>query len=477
MKQKIQDELKQLKSDIRSIKSFREFIQYIPSSSLNRIAFWLLTALAASPLYVLLRSILLKYHDSFYLNDNQRTLGTYWVQFIRFIGFSGIFLMLLVLWKNIIMHHQDKRLSKILKSHPVPLFLLLLLVWSVFSYAFSSNKTLSLYGTPYRNEGILTYFAYAGIFCCGYILKEQRFRVNLMRIFVLSATILSILMLINQPELNLLLSFKYKAAMFQNINHYGYFLSLATMLAAALSLREGRLNKASLFWLLPFAILVAALITNKSFGPYVAVVMGLIFLFVLTFIYTKKARLCAGILVLVFILLSFGMNLKSNYLTQEAKTLTKDIVNIVENNETAPKAGSNRWILWKLGIKYTLEKPIFGYGPENLQARYTLDNLNHDRPHNEFIQLSASLGIPALVFYCCALFFFFLPLLKNMKKLNPEIIGLYAAILSYLASSFVGQSMYCSASFYFAFLGLTCHLFPPAGTQPASLADKKQMPE
>lgn len=473
MKRKILDEFKQFQSDIRSMKSIREFILYIPSSSFKNIAFCLLAALVASPMYVLLRSILLKYHDDFYVNTNQRTLGLYWVQLIRFIGFSGIFLMLFAIWKDMIMHHQGKWLEKLLKRHPVPLFLSLLLAWSAFSCAFSSNPANSLFGNQYRNEGIITYFAYAGIFCCGYILKEQRYRVNLMRIFVLSATVLSILMLINQPALNLLLSFNYRAAMFQNINHYGYFLSLATMLAAALSLREGRLNKAAFFWLLPFAILVAALITNNSFGPYVAVVMGLIFLLVFTLIYAKKAKICAGMLVLVFILLSLGMNFKSSYLTHETKILVYDIGNVIERNEAAPRAGSGRWYLWKLGIEYTLEKPIFGYGPDNLHDRYLMDDLNHDRPHNEFIQLSASLGIPALVFYCCALFFYFLPLLKNLKKLNPEIIGLYAAILSYLASSFVGQSMYCSASFFFAFLGLTCHLFPPAGTQPASSVDEK----
>ncbi len=468
MKLTIQEEIELFKNKLRSIKTVRDFFETIPASSIVRIAFWLLSALAASPLYILLRSIFLDYHDSFYLNDNQRTLGTYWVQFIKIIGYSGLLLTFLFLLKYLAEHHQKRWLTKALKRHPVPVFLFLMLVWSVFSFMFSSNHTLSLYGSNYRCEGLLTYFAYTGIFCCGYMILDKKLRLSIMRIFVLTAAVLSILMLINHPELNLLLSMEPYAAIFQNINHYGYYLCLAASLAAALVIREAKMNKAALFWCLIYAILITTLIKNKSFGPYVAVVLGLIFLLTLSFIHVKKAKLCTVILVLVFIALSLGLNLKTKYLTRETTQLGKDIVNILENNDQAPQAGSNRWILWTLGIKYTLEKPVFGYGPDNLSSRYQLDNLNHDRPHNEILQLSASLGIPAALFYCCALFCYFFPLLKKLKKLSPEIMGLYAAVITYLASSMVGLSMYCTTSFFFAFLGLTCNLFRADGNEPES---------
>jgi O-antigen ligase len=465
--EKFQEEIKQFKNALQTIKSTRDFLGFIPSSSLHKIAFWLLTAFIASPFYVLLRSIFLKDHVDFFINTNLRDLGTYWLQFIQVVGFSGLFLTLLFLVKAITQHKQKGWLIKTVRKHPVPLFLFLLLVWSVFSYVFSSNHTLSLYGSSYRHEGIITYFAYAGIFCCGYLVTEPKFRVNLMKVFVFTATALSILILINNAALNQLFSLKYNSAIFQNINHCGYYLCLAAMLAAALVLREIRLSRAAIFWALSFAIIIAALIKNNSFGPYVAVVLGLGFLLIFTLKFVHNARRCAFLLVLVFIFLSVGFNLKSNYLNQEAVKLTEDIVNIVENNEKAPQAGSNRWILWVRGIEYTMEKPIFGYGPDNLSDRYQMDDLNHDRPHNEILQLSASLGIPAALFYGCALLFFFLPLLKNLKKLNAEILGPYAAIFAYLASSMVGLSMFYTAPFYFAFLGLTCNLFRPAGNEPA----------
>lgn len=466
VKQEIKNELKQFTDRLRSTRTAGEFLELIPSSSLVKIAFWLLSALALSPLYILVRSIFLKYHESFYLNNNQSTLGSYWVQYIQIIGYSGLMLTLLQLVKYLVRHNKPGRFAKTLRNHPVPLFLLLMLVWSILSFFFSSNRSLSLHGTSYRNEGLLTYFAYAGIFCCGYMIRDKKLYFILMKIFVLTSTAFSLLMLINNPALNLLLSLEPYAAFFQNINHYGYYLCLAASLAAVLVVKEARLSKAAVFWLVPYAILIAVLIKNSSFGPYLAIVLGLVFLLALSLFYVKNARLCVIVLILIFISLSFGLNLKSNYITYETTVLTEDIADILKNNEKAPQAGSGRWILWTRAVKYTLEKPVFGYGPENLHDRYCLDNLLHDRPHNEILQFSASLGIPAALFYCCALFFFFLPLLKNLKKLSPEIIGTYAAIFSYLASSFVGQTMYCSTSFYFAFLALSCNLISSSGSEP-----------
>jgi O-antigen ligase len=462
VKQEFRDELKIFTGKLRSVRSVGDFFELIPSSSLVQISFWLLAALVVSPLYILVRSAFLKYHDDFYLNSNQFTLGEYWSQYINIIGYSCLFLTFLIFINVMVKRKSKGWFMETLRRHPVPLFLFLMLVWSIFSYAFSSDRNLALHGSSYRHEGLLTYFAYAGIFCCGYIVLDKKIRVCLMKIFVLTATVLSMLMLINQPALNRLFSLEYGSAVFQNINHFGYYLCLAVMLAAALVLREPRFNKSVFFWTFTFIVLIYALIVNNSFGPYIAVVMGFIFLLVLTLLYARKSWLHAVMLIFILFALSFWFNMKTNYLTHEAATLSEDIVNIVQNNEKAPQAGSYRWILWVHAVNYILEKPVFGYGPENLFNRYLQDGINCRCPHNEILQLSATLGIPAALFYCCAIFFYFLPLLKNIKRINTDMIGSYSAIFAYLLSSMVGLSMFYTTPFYFAFLGLTSNLFHPS---------------
>lgn len=106
-------------------------------------------------------------------------------------------------------------------------------------------------------------------------------------------------------------------------------------------------------------------------------------------------------------------------------------------------------------IKFVVEKPMFGYGPENLGARYLAEGIAHDRPHNEFIQIAASLGIPALLFYILALLKNFSTLFINRKSLTITTITLNAIIVAYLVSSFFGNTMFYTSPFYFMLLGIT----------------------
>lgn len=126
MKQRLLEELKQFKSDIRSIKCTKDLLGFIPVSALQKIAYWLLLAVIASPLYVLFRSLFLLDRDPFYLNTNQRILGSYWLQLFQIIGYSGIFLTFLFLVIYLANRGEKGWLINALRKHKVPLFLFLL---------------------------------------------------------------------------------------------------------------------------------------------------------------------------------------------------------------------------------------------------------------------------------------------------------------------------------------------------------------
>ncbi len=67
------------------------------------------------------------------------------------------------------------------------------------------------------------------------------------------------------------------------------------------------------------------------------------------------------------------------------------------------KAGTSRLLLWKNGIQFFLERPILGYGPENLEVKYLEQGINQDRPHNIIIQLLTTSGIPGCILYISAI--------------------------------------------------------------------------
>lgn len=437
-----------------------ESLMSILSRRAQKIMFWLILLFVISPIFVLIKSITLPYHDSFYINTNQRTLMEFWYNLLKLSGYFGLlFTFIIAIGYASKMMHEKGWLIKALQRNPVLLFLSLLLVWSFFSCLSSDNPIRSFYGTEYLRDGFLSYLAYAGLFCSAYFTRRQNDRMIITRFFTGTAAIISILVLFSNETMERLFSMQRYAAIFQNINHCGYYLCLSLMTAATLFLIEKRRILAYVIWLPVYALINLALMKNRSFGPYLAVISGLILLLVLTFLYVKKIKLPAMILVSVFIVVSFGYNIKTNYIKNETATLRKDIVNIVENNEMAPAAGSYRWVIWTRSVHYALEKPLLGYGPENLGKRFGQDNLDTGRPHNAILQLAASLGIPAAIFFIAALLFFYLDLIRNRKKLTVVTLSLHAAVFAYLLSSMFGVSAFYTTPFFFIFFGMTCNLF------------------
>lgn len=270
-----------------------------------------------------------------------------------------------------------------------------------------------------------------------------------------TSSFLALLMLLDIEYINRLLTFHPNSAIFYNINHFAYYLCMAIMSAVAIYMMETDSEPQRKQYMLCFIVLVAALVKNKSFGPYFAVVAGLIFTLIVIRLYNRKHIKDIVKITIIFVITSFIMNLFYGVIGTEIIKLFSGINDIIQETETAAKAGSGRWGLWKHGLRFITENPIFGYGPENLGSRYLAEGISHDRPHNEFIQIAASLGVPALIFYLLALLKNFSTLFFNRKSLTITIICLNAIIVAYLVSSFFGNTMFYTSPFYFMLLGIT----------------------
>jgi O-antigen ligase len=86
--------------------------------------------------------------------------------------------------------------------------------------------------------------------------------------------------------------------------------------------------------------------------------------------------------------------------------------------------------LWKACLKMIPESPILGYGPEQLNEKYSgeLGGVlagGTDRPENEYIQYMVFMGIPGLVMYMGALISMMICQLKKIKKM--ELITIASA--------------------------------------------------
>ncbi|MDW7656062.1 MAG: O-antigen ligase family protein, partial [Bacillota bacterium] len=194
---------------------------------------------------------------------------------------------------------------------------------------------------------------------------------------------------------------------------------------------------------------------NGSLGPYLAVVAGLVFSGLAA--WRLRIPVLGRILTAIgcFIGVTAVMNLLEANLIRDLLRLASDTQHIATGSDKAPSAGSGRWILWTNGLRMALERPLLGYGPDNLGAAYREAGISIDRPHNEFIQIAASLGWPALLLYVSALVSHAINFVRTHKTVSAFECGLFAIVLTYLVSSIFGNTMFYTSPFFFLIFGLS----------------------
>lgn len=447
--------IRQVMNDIHQIKHFRDLLDYLPQIALSRMAAILLGVWSLLPVLVLIRGITLPRADQFDEFLNLSTTIVFWTIFLTQIGLLGIGIGLICLAK-VRMKQKKAGLGVIdgLKPGLPALLLLALLVWSLFSLLASPDFNMSWNGAFYRNEGFKTYVLYAGVFFCGLVIQNKNHTMTVLNILSATATLLSAVSVANIPAINNLFLIDANSSVFFNSNHYGYFLCMAMIIAIILLMMETRSRLFLTYRAMVVAVTTYALVINDSFGPFLAVICGILFCLICLKIKRVDRMSRFWLATGIFFATVIYVNLLTSYVGANFITLAGDLRLIISDTEDAGMAGSKRWLLWVNGLRFIAERPLFGYGPDNLGSRYMDLGIHIDRPHNIPIQLAASLGLPALIFYLSSLLVLAVRFFRQLKSLSLMTIGLAAAVITYFVSSLFGNSMFYTTPFYLMLLGM-----------------------
>ena len=345
----------------------------------------------------------------------------------------------------------------------VPLLIFVVLaVWMYVSQAVNGFTEYSNVGDPYRNESLFTFILYLlGYYFLGTALKSDRLRSVLVSVFLASNLIMGVLVLID----NYAVSFDFfrdsegMAAIFHQFNHYGYYLLFGILLSGLLFVVSEGKTLFNVFCAVVFTVDNAILILNNTFGCYLAVAAALIFAMIVVIVFRRNRSECIRMaaVVLAFIAITCIMRMLNLGDAHDMTKLVDDIGNIASESENAKYAGTGRWALWKHTVDYISEKPVFGWGVEGITERLgaEIDTIN-DRPHNEYLQWAAFFGIPAMILYLAGLCVIMFGMFSGIRKTDSVTFACFIASAGYIASAFVGNTMYYTAPFFFIFLGMTC---------------------
>lgn len=439
---------------VPGLRKFYNRLLAIPDTSIEKNALLILVTWSFSPIAAALFSTL-SYENG---QVNQIMQFYYlicgWYAILLITGFTGCLLGFIAFIKGSHKEATDNiGTKKYLAARLFPLLLFIMLFWSLLSYLSAPYPSLHIYGTPFKRDGILTYFASFGIFCCGYIISNKRLINVIIKFFTWIAVVQSVLSLLNIDVLNKILALTPASGMYVNINHFGYYACMAVMASLYLFEAEKKSLITKVIRMAVFVIISAALIFNNSIGPILATLAAMITSLILA-IWLDKRRIkyaLAGII--IFILLAVGINSFNGRLFSDLGILGFDFANVVAG-EAEDGAGSGRWILWKNSIQIIKSWPILGCGPATYSDLSTYLFNESMRPHNEILEYAATIGIPGLLFYLSAIFVLIKEFLKKRKLVTPLVVGLCCVLIAYFVSSLFGVVMYYTAPFYFMFLGM-----------------------
>ena len=277
------------------------------------------------------------------------------------------------------------------------------------------------------------------------------------------------------------------SGIFHNSNHYGYYLSICVIVAAIMFVKEKKVY-INILYLIAYAIMLRMAIINNTFGAYLGISASLIFLIIYAFIpkedgkINKRELAYIGIVLAMFAVLSATTvnEQKQNIVEKNFSGIYNDFKLLVESKENGNTSnenkqnnvesgesdttsqersdvdniGSGRGILWQKALVMAFQRPLFGYGLENIKYVYDEQfGINEGRSHNLILQLAATTGIVGMLLYVVGIAAIWIRKLKTIKKWDVyECLGMFV-IVSYIVSSFFGNSGFYTSGYFYIFVG------------------------
>ena len=436
--------------NINKIQNLNDLNKIIKKETIEKLSYYLSISLFVIPIFMFLINLIIPSETK-----------TIWLTLVLLLGFFSLLNSFLYTYKNYNLFGKKYIIDKI-KNNKYIIFLILYIIWCFISCLFSSNKFISFFGSNYLSEGFICYLAYTGIFFNGLISKNKGYLQNILIYFVFTVSFISVITLISyyfNLNFNFIRNF---TSIFMNENHYAYYLTMGLICNVCMFLFCNK-KDISILYLILYIINCHTLILNNTLGCFLAFLCTLFLIFIYLVI-IKKNLLKYFVIIFTLVILCF-INKKiifTNFLG-----LSNDVVlieNSISKNENIEKlygAGTNRMGLWLVGLEFIKEKPIFGYGVDNLLDQYIRINKTEitSRPHNEYIQISATIGIPGLIYYLLFLLLLFLKVIFSIKKISYLEITVIFVSITYLISAFFGVSTFNATPYLYLFLGLIGSIF------------------
>lgn len=351
----------------------------------------------------------------------------------------------------------------------------------VISTIFSMDILKSILGERNRYEGLLTFTVYFLTYYCGkyYFYYDKKLK-TLSIITVCITCVIGILQYYNIFPIYYIydaLGIPYRpgfaSSTFGNTNFFGSFLAIVVTCFMALYIIKSK-KIYLIISCLSFYMLIISMTRSAWVGFAFASILGIAYVIInrKKEIIKRATNILIGFAI-IFVWLLFTPKIITDSLPYYSKTMSlqnrlglmsNELQSAIQNGSLDNEFGSHRIRIWRMTLRATAVHPLLGSGPDTL-AKSLLYNATDeamefiritdtyaDKAHNEYLQIAATIGIPALIVYL-ALLAQILSKNKNMFKNNGTFI-LIIPIIAYLVQAFFNISTIGVAPIFWLLLGL-----------------------
>ncbi len=329
-------------------------------------------------------------------------------------------------------------------------FYLAFVLLTLLSAICSINISNAFLGIAGRYQGFYVYFFYfvVMVFCTSF-LSARHIKVVLYALLASAGVIAAIALLqffgvellANSPGLEMYGRYFARGTL-GNRNFLGSYFTLLTPIAAVLFITAKTTKRAAFCFILSglfFSGLVVSLtrVAWLGFAGFALIMTALQFKLVI-----KHYKRFIALLLLFILLFAMLTLFDGGRIAERGQDLTQQLQHV-----ESPSFGSGRMFIYSNVLRVIARYPLLGTGPDCLgtaldalltdDGRMTLGSANTyiDKAHSEFLEIAATMGIPAVL--CFMLFFVFLllPLLLRFKKLPVLIQAMFCGVGAYLVQA------------------------------------------
>ena len=338
----------------------------------------------------------------------------------------------------------------------IVIIILAFIIWSIFSFLLSPNKTEMFYGVTGRQTGLLTYISFLIIFLASVLVASNNLNLKVLNVLVFCGVISATYGLIQYLGLegvSWINSYNVVIGFLGNPNFQSSFMGISATAAFALINWN---NKFKLGLYISFIVMAIYIIyLTQSRQGYLVLISGFS---IVGYFFLRNSKKFSRFIYLYFLVTIIG-----------AIAIISDML---QKSPWAPfiykPSITYRGDFWRAGWNMTLDNPLFGVGFDGYRDNYRLyKDMNSalrpipdavvDSAHNVFLDISTAGGFPLLFIYIIFIFYTFRSIIKIMKrsKVNDlALTGLVSCWIAYLAQSLISMNNIGIAIWGWAFSGL-----------------------